>query len=192
MEGTIFFNLDHEERSRGSEDKSGTSQRRSEVSSRGGRSLKSCFTMKHYALLALLLHCVTVCPHAPPVAVSRREQGFSCISTAAARRVMRLTGGSSGGVPGGDDPSDTACEGPARRFREFEAPEDATSTEGFLRAAEAREASMDHAEFQRYSDTIKDGTDGPWAKELEETMRAFEEDEHKRMSSVPQVLGPRL
>ena len=151
--------------------------------------------MQHYALITLLLHCVPVSPHAPPVAtsvaVSRRE-GFGCISTLAARRVMRLKGGSSGGAPDGDNPSDAAYEGPARRFREFEAPEDATSTEGFLRAAEAREASMDHAEFQRYSDTIKDGTDGPWAKELEETMRAIEEDEHKRMSSGPQVLGHRL
>jgi hypothetical protein len=146
--------------------------------------------MQHDALV-LLLHCVTVCPYAPPVAVSRREQGFGCSSTLAARQVMRLKGGSSGRTLGGDDPPDAACEGPARRFREFEAPEDATSTEGFIRAAEAREASMDHAEFQRFSDTIKDGTDGPWAKELEETMRAIEEDEHTRMSSKPQVLGPR-
>lgn len=145
-----------------------------------------------YALLTLLLHCVAVYPHSPFVSLSLREQGSSCGSTLAARWVIRLKGGTNGGVKGGDDLPDAVYEGPARRFREFEAPEDATSTEGFLRAAEAREASMDHAEFQRYSDTIKDGTDGPWAKELEETMRDMEEDERTRMSSGPQVLGSRI
>jgi len=133
------------------------------------------------ALLALL-HRAAVCPHA--LAVACRVGGGG---GGAAGRVLRLRGGA---VPGGGEDGaarDAPCEGPARGFREFAAPEDATSTEGFVRAAEERDAGMDHAEFLRYAETIKDGGDGPWAKELEEHLHKLGEDEQRRMSSGSQV-----
>ena len=82
---------------------------------------------------------------------------------------------------------DRAQEGPRRLFRDFEAPQDATTKENFIHAAEERDAAMDHPEFERYAETIKDGGDTPAAQRMEEMLQALVEEENRRKSSGDQV-----
>jgi len=134
----------------------------------------SCFML----MIAVLLHSAAMWAGA---SVSCCVYGSAPVSCSIGAAMLRLRGGA-------EDSIESEAEGPIP-FRDFDAPEDATNPEGFVRAAEARDENMDHAEFQRYAEKIKGGsTSTPGDEKLEEALKNLEKTEHERKSRGPQVL----
>jgi hypothetical protein len=132
---------------------------------------------------------------AAALAIRARERGrASPGGTCCSVRGVGATGSPAPSLPaaalrlrGGAGAEDAAGrEGPGE-FRASAKPEDAKSTEDFIRAAQTRDEEMEHPEFLRFAEGFKEGGNGPFNKDIEDTLRELEQDERERYAREVQV-----